>query len=472
MKGIHYTCQGESHKATNKVCQDYSTIFIGDDYSIAIVCDGHGGERYFRSDIGAKMAADVTTECVKEFLAECSKDVFSGIPFTQKESLETEINDGLMQKASRQDNAFRQLFSSIIYRWRECILEHARKHPLSDLEKKSLKQYYIDAFNRQESLEKNYGCTLMCYVCSNLFWMAFHIGDGKCISFDKDGNYNEPIPWDERCFLNKTTSLCDENALDEFRYCFCGDGTYPVAVFLGSDGIDDSFGETNNLVNFYAQIVKLLAKSSLEEAQTELELTLPKLSKLGSQDDMSVACVYDETSIQAISVPVTRLQQKFIEEKIKNLDDIIDSNKKKLEQENIGQIDLQYAEKTIEKSIQSKQKLMEKWTNLEKEINPTSLITYDNNMKYIGSFSESEIPYSPDEYGQLLCYSNNEREIKIYYDTNKAFFVKAIAVLTKNTCNSSIYDVYEYQYYATTDEEVKGHIKIIIETALKNETKK
>lgn len=381
MKGIHFTCQGESHKATNKVCQDYSSIFIGEDYSIAIVCDGHGGERYFRSDIGAKMAADVTAECVKEFLADCSKDMFLGIPFTQKESLETEINGGLMQKASRQDNAFRQLFSSIIYRWRECILEHARTHPLSDLEKESLKQEYLDAFNRQESLEKNYGCTLMCFVCSNLFWMAFHIGDGKCISFDMNGNYNEPIPWDERCFLNKTTSICDENALDEFRYCYCGDGTHPVAVFLGSDGIDDSFGETNNLINFYAQIVKLLAKSSLEEAQAELESTLPKLSKLGSKDDMSVACIYDEASIQSISVAVTRLQQKFIEEKIKNLDDIIDSNKKKLVQENIGQIDFEYAEKAIEKSIQSKQNLIEKWNNLEKEIDSFSIKTdHDTNI--------------------------------------------------------------------------------------------
>lgn len=381
MKGIHYTCQGESHKDTNKVCQDYSSIYIGNECSIAIVCDGHGGERYFRSDIGAKMAADVTTECVKEFLAECSKDVFSGIPFTQKESLETEINGGLMQKASRQDNAFRQLFSSIIYRWRECILEHARTHPLSDPEKESLKQEYLDAFNRQESLEKTYGCTLMCYVCSNHFWMAFHIGDGKCIGFDKDGNYIEPIPWDDRCFLNKTTSLCDDNALNEFRYCYCGDGTYPVAIFLGSDGIDDSFGETTNLVNFYAQIVKKLSNSFVEEAQAELEETLPQLSKIGSQDDMSVACVYDEKSIQSISVAVTRLQQKFIEEKIKKLDEIIDSNKRKLEQEDIGQIELEYAEKKIEESNQSKQKLIGKWNILERDIDPSSVKSFGDEIR-------------------------------------------------------------------------------------------
>ena len=381
MKGIHYTCQGESHKAANKVCQDYSTIEITDLCSIAVVCDGHGGERYFRSDVGAKMAAEVTLECVNEFLAECSKKMFKGIPFTQKESLETEINGGQMQKPSKQDDAIRQLLSSIICRWRQRILEHARTHPLLDFEMEALKQKYIDAFNSQESLEKNYGCTLMCYVYSDSFWMAFHIGDGKCISFDKDGNYMEPIPWDERCFLNKTTSLCDGNAIDEFRYCYCGDGTSPVAIFLGSDGIDDSFGETTNLVNFYAQIIKKLANSFVEEAQTELEETLPKLSKIGSQDDMSVACIYDEGLIYSISKAVTRLQQQFIEEKIENLNMVIDSNKRKLEQETINQIEHEYAEKSIEKSTQSKQNLIEKWNSLEKEIDPSSDKSYYDEIK-------------------------------------------------------------------------------------------
>ena len=372
MKGIHYTCQGESHKATNKVCQDYSSTYIGDKYSIAVVCDGHGGDRYFRSDVGAKMAAEVTVECVNEFFAECSGDLFEGIPFTQKESIETEIKKGLMQKQSKQDKAIRQLLSSIISRWRRKILEHSNICPLSNRELETLKQEYVDAFLRQDSSEKNYGCTLMCYVYSKLFWLAFHIGDGKCVSFDKNGNYLEPIPWDEHCFLNKTTSLCDENAIDEFRYCYCGDGTYPVAIFLGSDGIDDSFGETPNLINFYAQIVKLLANSSVEEAQTELEVTLPKLSKIGSQDDMSVACIYDEEFIHSISKTVTKLQQHFVEEKIDYLNKIIDSNKKKLEQEKINQIEQEYAEKAIEQSNQTKQNLIEKWNSLQKEIDSPS----------------------------------------------------------------------------------------------------
>ena len=41
---FNYSCQGESHKATNKECQDYSLSVKDDDNGIyiAVVCDGHG----------------------------------------------------------------------------------------------------------------------------------------------------------------------------------------------------------------------------------------------------------------------------------------------------------------------------------------------------------------------------------------------------------------------------------------------
>lgn len=71
----------------------------------------------------------------------------------------------------------------------------------------------------------------MCYVATKSYWFAFHIGDGKCIAYDIEGNWYEPIPWDDRCFLNKTTSLCDSIALDEFRYCYSGTGQLPIAIF-------------------------------------------------------------------------------------------------------------------------------------------------------------------------------------------------------------------------------------------------
>lgn len=323
MKALHYSCQGESHKATDKVCQDYSYSEVSDHLSIAIVCDGHGGKRYFRSDVGAQYATEITKECVAIFIKGVGDVLFKGKALTQVSALNTEIKNDNFDKKTKVDVAMRQLFSSIIYRWREMIRYHAYNTPLTDDERASLDPRYVTDFEKKESLEKIYGCTLMCYAQTPDYWFAFHVGDGKCIVFGHDGEWSEPIPWDERCFLNMTTSLCDSEALDEFRYCYQGDGEFPAIVFLGSDGIDDSFGETTNMVNFYAQIVKMLATDSFEDCLTSIETTLPQLSARGSQDDMSVACVFDENVLVDVAKRITEWQRRNVLETIRKLNDRI-----------------------------------------------------------------------------------------------------------------------------------------------------
>ncbi|MDE7421390.1 MAG: hypothetical protein K2N35_14420 [Muribaculaceae bacterium] len=100
------------------------------------------------------------------------------------------------------------------------------------------------------------------------------------------------IPWDDKCFLNKTTSICDSDAASEFRFVYCGDGTFPEAVFLGSDGIDDTYGDGDKLTDFYIRIYKEIATSSPKQVKKTLASDLPIISKMGSQDDMSIACIY------------------------------------------------------------------------------------------------------------------------------------------------------------------------------------
>lgn len=280
---INFTCQGESHKATNKVCQDYSYSKVYENgLAVAIVCDGHGGKRYFRSDIGSRLACEVTEKNVIIFLNTIDNSLFKDKPYISHTAIATQIHNSQFEKENNVDKAFRQLFSSIIFDWNTRILEHAKNTPLSEDELNSLEVDWKNEFEQGTSLEKVYGCTLMAYVQTSDFWFAFHIGDGKCISFDNDAKWHEPIPWDDRCFLNKTTSLCDSTAIDEFRYCYEGNGLFPSAIFLGSDGMDDSFGEESNLVNFYIQIVKELAQQSKGDILQEIETTLPQLSKIGS----------------------------------------------------------------------------------------------------------------------------------------------------------------------------------------------
>ena len=327
MDSINFSCQGESHIAAGKVCQDYSYSKVYENgNAIAIVCDGHGGKRYFRSDVGAKIAAEVTELKALEFVAAVGS-ILEGQPFTQESAISTQIDNHDFEKLNPIERAFRRLFSSIIFEWNTRVSAHAEITPIAEEEKPGLEERWIIEFEEGHNLEKVYGCTLIAYVSTPTVWFAFQIGDGKCFALNSKGKWCEPIPWDDRCFLNKTTSICDSGAIDEFRYCYCGNGNFPVAIILGSDGIDDSFGVEVNQANFYVQILKSLVKEGIDKTITEIETTLPQLSKIGSQDDMSIAMVFNLAEVE-------RLYPTMIEWQIENVKRLIAEENTNIEKAN------------------------------------------------------------------------------------------------------------------------------------------
>lgn len=367
LESYSFSCQGESHKADNKPCQDASFSAVYDDgLAIAIVCDGHGGERYFRSDVGSRMATEVISESVKTFIENVDKTMFIGKPFIAEEAITSEE---VVKKQTPVDIAFRQLFSSIIYQWNQKIAEHAANTAVSEWEKERVPQKYLDELKTSETFEKLYGCTLMAYVQTPDYWFAFHLGDGKCVSFHQEGDlWQMPIPWDERCFLNKTTSLCDSNAINEFRYCYEGDGKFPMAVFLGSDGMDDSFGEDPNLVNFYIQVVKMLVTEGREATIKSIESDLPQLSKIGSKDDMSVAFIYNIDELKAHITDIIQYQIDIVKDAIHQTDERIRTLSDKLKTVGISilsddksRIEADYAQKDIERANENRNRLLLKY---------------------------------------------------------------------------------------------------------------
>lgn len=296
MRCFDRRCQGESHKTTDKPCQDYSLSRATDDYAIAIISDGHGGTRYFRSDVGSRLLCEVIARCLTEFA--------QGIPsttFSDKSYTAVSIGDTMPPE-------LQQLFGAIVVGWRKEVVRHAGQHPLTETEQA------IAIPQDEHEWEKTYGCTLIAAIRTTSYWMAFQVGDGKCVAIRDDGTPFEPIPWDGRCFLNKTTSICDIDALSRFRCCYGGIDTAPVAIFLGSDGIDDSFGEEENLYNFYVQLAKGFSKDGHEASVKDLEQSLPILSKRGSQDDMSVAGIYD-SRIQSLLPDLVQWQVSRLEVK-------------------------------------------------------------------------------------------------------------------------------------------------------------
>ncbi len=324
---FNVTRLGASHVKSGKPCQDYSLSWDSQDdrdIHVAIVCDGHGGDTYVRSDRGSKFAAQIALSNIQE-LVECGSphlildnagavtarpeeedDIFhsSGktVP-TAAADYGNDAEDSRKQQAEQnrqfeeavapireQDQVMQRLFASIYTQWMAAITEDAQNDPFTDWEKSKLNGARI---------AKAYGTTLMAFVRTPLYWFAFHIGDGKMLCCDANFQWREPVPWDCNCFLNITTSLCLREPLHCFRYAFSGKGDFPTAVIMGSDGLDDSWVTMDNLKNFYSQTLSIFNDLQKEETVGQLGEYLPRLSEKGSRDDMSMAGIIDMDAIVA-----------------------------------------------------------------------------------------------------------------------------------------------------------------------------
>lgn len=422
----NYHCQGESHKKNdNKPCQDFSISFKGDDIAIAIVSDGHGGDRYFRSHFGSKFIAEIAKKTIIERILQNGKTLFENKEFTQV-GISKERKDKPIDKDI--ERTMQSLFASIITQWYDKIKEHAKNNPLDEWEEKHVPEKYKQEFNEQNKLEKNYGCTLMVYVQTPTYWCAFHIGDGKCVAFylkDDKLSCQEPILWDEACFLNTTTSICDSNAIEEFRYSYCGDGTFPIAVFLGSDGIDDSYGTPENLSTFYQQLLQEMANKNPQEMTSVLEECLSEISRIGSQDDMSVVCVYDDEQVRNAQKAILDYQnnlkqelllelkekKRAIEEKIKTISSRNNDRAKEVE--------LKYAQNDLAKIDKEIQKVESFLVKNDNEICQLIISERDKELALMQGQIETLSQQLKEAQQHEISLSENLQNVKIMYEQTR-----------------------------------------------------
>jgi len=277
-KSFNLSAQGASHIKKNKECQDASRSYYDEKMAIAIVCDGHGGDDYMRSAVGSTLAAAVTEKNIKNFLEGYTKDQF----FAEPEKL------------------LKNLEASIINGWNEAIKLHFSTNPFVESELSGVSEKARKKYTQDGRIESAYGTTVIAVAMTNEFWFGIHIGDGKCVAVNPEGKFVQPIPWDPKCFLNATTSMCDSDALDRFRHFYSE--KLPVAVFVGSDGIDDCFKNNEQLHNLYKTILYSFGTEDFEKAQADLKDYLPRLSAKGSGDDVSIAAMFDFDLVPELDV--------------------------------------------------------------------------------------------------------------------------------------------------------------------------
>lgn len=265
MRAFAFTQIGSSHLKEGKECQDASLALYGYDYAAAIVCDGHGGSKHFRSRIGACFAVETGKEMALRFVRERRK-------ILRKEIIPDEIV---------------QVGKSLIFSWREKVSAHLKFCPFSESEQKVL-EADVPAGKTVNDFTA-YGSTFLAAIRYGKNLCLLQIGDGDIRVFMEKGCI-DPMQKDSRLQFGATTSLCDRDAFTNLQ-TVCLPAKAVKGCWLSSDGVKNSFRDEESFVTFIKTVRKEFCREKFSAFSQEIKEFLPLLTKRGSGDDLSVAYI-------------------------------------------------------------------------------------------------------------------------------------------------------------------------------------
>ncbi len=272
--------QGYAHILSQKECQDASECWEGKGYAAAIVSDGHGGEKYFRSAYGSKCALYIGRQVFDEFIASLHQDKKLRKKFASSYKARMRILE--------------QLCKAIIHRWSSAVERDVAQYPLEADER-------FLALTEQDKREvlaehvKAYGATFLAAITYDGYIIVLKLGDGNvCLVREEGAEFAEKVCTalvDDSLQFNLTTSLCSRDADHAFKYDCIDIKEYPVnGIVLTSDGVLNSYTSEeaylrliNNIVDSYRD------GAAVQQKKEELIDFLNALSQKGSGDDLSVA---------------------------------------------------------------------------------------------------------------------------------------------------------------------------------------
>ena len=283
-----YTTKGRAHQKEGAACQDHSAHYGGGGLLIAAVADGHGEANSFRSNRGSKFAVDCAIDAIREFGDQCPEPP---PPSSVREGVET--LEGMVGELVRR----------VVFLWQSRVERDYKEYPFTADELDRCDARHRARLEREEPF-KAYGSTLLAAALTEKYWFGFHIGDGRFTVLKADGTFAQPVPWDERCYLHLTTSICDYDANDRPRiHCeiISEKSPPPIALFLCSDGIDDNYPVEDNekhLYGLYSQITDAFAADGFEATSEQIKALCDSFAQNGKGDDTSLAILIDMGRVQ------------------------------------------------------------------------------------------------------------------------------------------------------------------------------
>jgi hypothetical protein len=271
-QALSASVRGAIHVRKGRPNQDAVATIESGGVQIAAVADGHGGDRYVRSDTGSQLGVSIACAVVVDQLA-------SGTPLADLASAVPPV---------------------LVARWREAVLADVAAHPFTEEETE----------RAGSSLDADptiaYGATLLLVAAADEI-AVLQLGDGDVCVGTADGGVLTPVPTDDRLVASQTTSLCLPTAVDDFRSALLVPEQRVDLVLMSTDGYGNSFADAGWHATVVADLRRIISDDGVERVEAQLARWLEESAEAAG-DDTTVALLSRSTpgpAAAAAASPVT-----------------------------------------------------------------------------------------------------------------------------------------------------------------------
>ncbi len=282
-KVTHACVRGSSHQRSGLPNQDAVeggvTRHGAGAVAVAVVSDGHGAPRHFRSQTGSSLAVSTASGALRDYL------------------VKTALEDA---PAAFQPGRLEELKRSLVEGWLAAIQSDLSRNPFTPEELAALER--TDGAASRRSVEDfpqlAYGATLLAAAATGSSVLFLQLGDGDILTVSRDGKTSRPLPPDERLVGNQTTSLCQPEAWKDFRAAWISGSihgsTFPALVVLSTDGYVNSFRSDEDFLRIGRDYLEMIREQGLPALAEELPGILKDATEQGSGDDIALAILQHE----------------------------------------------------------------------------------------------------------------------------------------------------------------------------------
>lgn len=270
-KGFSVSLKGIAHEQNGKPKQDYASAVKGEGFNIAIVCDGHGSDKHFRSDVGSRIATETMQNMLVEFYSSFPTYESAAADFGKKSE---------------------QLKVGFVSKWADGTKQDSIDNPFTEKELQNGVDKGVDYFSKYSMLVP-YGTTVLAVLLTKEYYFALMIGDGAMIRIFPDKDAVEET-FEGKMLGDRVESMCNQNSAFKIytKLVKLEDGMENIAFVLTSDGYCESeaFTEREMMLNWPKKYLALIARKGIDEAYEPIANQLEQVSAVSSaNDDISIA---------------------------------------------------------------------------------------------------------------------------------------------------------------------------------------